>query len=103
MVEVRSIFSQDYSNPVEIEKLTKIYYPAKTVLEDINLTIVEGESIGILGNNGAGKTTLLRLLATLLYPSAGSILIYGFDTRFESTEIKKLIGYLPERLLFFII
>jgi ABC-2 type transport system ATP-binding protein len=87
--------------PIVTEALTKIYYPEKVVLDKINLTVAEGETIGILGNNGAGKTTLLRILATLLIPSYGAIEIFGLDPRFDATEIKKLIGYLPERFSFY--
>ncbi|MFX1285050.1 MAG: ABC transporter ATP-binding protein [Promethearchaeota archaeon] len=87
--------------PVVIEDLKKMFYPDKIVLERINLTVVEGETVGILGNNGAGKTTLLRILATLLYPSYGFINIFGLDPRLEAPEIKKLIGYLPERFSFY--
>ncbi|MHA2226426.1 MAG: ABC transporter ATP-binding protein [Candidatus Hodarchaeales archaeon] len=90
-----------HSMPIVTEALTKIYYPEKVVLDKINLTVAEGETIGILGNNGAGKTTLLRILATLLIPSYGAIEIFGLDPRFDATEIKKLIGYLPERFSFY--
>lgn len=81
--------------------MTHIFYPKKRVLNNINLKIVEGETIGILGNNGSGKTTLLRILATLLYPSYGLVEIFGLDPRVEATEIKPLIGYLPERFSFY--
>lgn len=87
--------------PIITKDLEKKYYPEKIVLEGINLSVVEGETIGILGNNGAGKTTLLRILATLLYPSYGFIEIFGMDPRSEAKEIKKLIGYLPERFSFY--
>lgn len=89
------------SLPVVTENLRKIFYPEKIVLEDIDLVVVEGETIGILGNNGSGKTTLLRILATLLHPSYGLIEIFGLDPRLEASEIKKLIGYLPERFSFY--
>lgn len=89
------------SLPVVTENLKKIYYPEKVVLDGIDLVVVEGETIGILGNNGSGKTTLLRILATLLHPSYGLVEIFGLDPRFEASEIKKLIGYLPERFSFY--
>ena len=91
----------DHTLPVVIEGLRKIYYPEKVVLSDIDLTVVDGETVGILGNNGAGKTTLLRILATLLYPSQGEIEIFGYDPRFEASKIKQMIGYLPERFSFY--
>lgn len=87
--------------PIYVEKLTQVFYPEKRVLDNINLKIVEGETIGILGNNGSGKTTLLRILATLLYPSYGVVEIFGMDPRVEATEIKPFIGYLPERFSFY--
>jgi ABC-2 type transport system ATP-binding protein len=91
----------DYSLPVFIEGLKKIYYPDKVVLSDIDLTVAEGETIGILGNNGAGKTTLLRILSTLLLPSYGVIEIFGLNPSRDAFKIKQLIGYLPERFSFY--
>jgi ABC-2 type transport system ATP-binding protein len=91
----------DESLPVYLEGLQKIYYPDKVVLDNINLTVVEGETIGILGNNGAGKTTLIRILSSLLLPSYGIIEIFGLNPSFEATQIKQLIGYLPERFSFY--
>ena len=89
------------SLPIVTESLKKIYYPDKIVLDDIDLVVVEGETIILLGNNGSGKTTLLRILATLLYPSYGLIEIFGLDPRSEASEIKNLIGYLPEKFSFY--
>ncbi|PWI46624.1 hypothetical protein CEE45_15895 [Candidatus Heimdallarchaeota archaeon B3_Heim] len=91
----------DYSIPVFIEGLKKIYYPDKVVLSDIDLTVVEGETIGILGNNGAGKTTLLRIISTLLLASNGIIEIFGLNPSLDAFKIKQLIGYLPERFSFY--
>ena len=91
----------DESLPVYLEGLQKIYYPDKVVLDNINLTVIEGETIGILGNNGAGKTTLIRIISSLLLPSYGIIEIFGLNPSFAATQIKQLIGYLPERFSFY--
>ncbi len=91
----------DESLPVYLEKIKRIYYPDKVVLDNINLTVAEGETVGILGNNGAGKTTLIRILSTLLLPSYGIIEIFGLNPSREATQIKQLIGYLPERFSFY--
>ncbi len=65
-------------------------------LEDANITIEDGTTIGIVGPNGAGKTTLIRLLCGILKPTEGQIVIDGKDLEKYPTDIKKIIGYLPE-------
>lgn len=87
--------------PIIARNLTKMYTAEKKVLDEINLTVFEGETFGLLGSNGAGKTTLLRIFATLLHPYSGRIEIFGKDPRFDNHEIKKRIGYLPERFSFY--
>ena len=77
---------------VEIKKLNRSFGP-KQVLQDISLEIATGEIIGIVGSNGSGKTTLLRILATLLLPSSGEVLIDGQRITHSTSEIRKLIGW----------
>ncbi len=72
-------------------------YNNREVLKDINLTIQEGELIGILGPNGSGKTTLLKVLAGILHPKAGKVLIKGkFIKHYKDRERAKLVGYVPQ-------
>jgi branched-chain amino acid transport system ATP-binding protein len=52
-------------------------YGGSTVLEDVGLEVAEGETIALVGRNGAGKTTLVRVLAGLLAPYRGSIVLDG--------------------------
>lgn len=47
------------------------------VLQDISFSVLEGRSLGIIGDNGAGKSTLMKLLVGTLQPSSGSIAIKG--------------------------
>ncbi|MFC9242914.1 ABC transporter ATP-binding protein [Streptomyces sp. NPDC057136] len=54
-------------------------YPGRTVLADIHLRVATGESVALVGLNGCGKSTLLRLVAGLLRPSAGRVLLAGED------------------------
>lgn len=55
-----------------------------------------GEIVGLLGPNGAGKTTTIRMLTTYYPPSSGSADVFGHDILTESSEVRKIIGYMPE-------
>jgi nitrate/nitrite transport system ATP-binding protein len=61
---------------LEINGLTK-GYPGTPVLNDVNLSVAEGEFVAILGFSGTGKTTLISLIAGLIEPDAGEVLIRG--------------------------
>ncbi len=80
---------------VKIKNLTK-KFDQLAAIDNINLKIEKGEIIGIIGPDGAGKTTFLRLLAGLLKPSSGSIMLEGIDVAKNPQEIKELIGYMPQ-------
>jgi len=82
---------------VETQGLTKRYGSSRGI-EDVTFTINEGEVFGFLGPNGAGKTTTIRTLMGLLRPSGGSAHIGGLDCWEQSTEVKRLVGYLPGEL-----
>jgi ABC-2 type transport system ATP-binding protein len=64
-------------------------------LFDLDLAIDHGEIFGFLGPNGAGKSTTMRLLLDLIAPTAGRATILGLDSRAESLEIRRRVGYLP--------
>lgn len=83
-------------NIIQTKNLTKYYLNGKVkALADLSLDIKESEIFGFIGPNGAGKSTTIRLLLDLIRPTSGSASIFGFDVNAQSTEIKKLIGYLP--------
>lgn len=67
-------------------------------LNNLNLAIQQGEIFGYLGPNGAGKTTTIRLLLDLIRPTDGSAYIFGLDTRADSVDIHRRIGFLPGEL-----
>nr|WP_246187438.1 ATP-binding cassette domain-containing protein [Moorella glycerini] len=64
----------------------------------INFNIKRGEVFGLLGPNGAGKTTTIRMLATLLPPTSGQILIEGVDVLRQGGLVRQVIGYVPQAL-----
>lgn len=95
---------------IELENLTYTYMPgtpfeAKAV-DDINLKIEDGEFLGVIGHTGSGKTTLIGLIAGLLKPTSGRVLIDGADIAEKSFDRKALRRYIgvvfqyPEHQLF---
>jgi ABC-2 type transport system ATP-binding protein len=87
---------------IEINSLTKTYGAgpkAVHALNGIDLSIGTG-MFGLLGPNGAGKTTFMRILAGIVNPSGGSVLIDGQDVASEKGKqaIKSILGYLPQEL-----
>ncbi len=79
---------------IQTHQLTKSYGRSRGILE-VTFDIQEGEVFGFLGPNGAGKTTTMRTLMGLLRGNLGNATIGGLDCWKESTEVKKLVGYLP--------
>ena len=87
------------STIIQTNQLTKSYGRNRGILA-VRFAIQEGEVFGFLGPNGAGKTTTMRVLMGLLRPSSGSATIGGLDCWQQSTEVKKLVGYLPGEFSF---
>jgi ABC-2 type transport system ATP-binding protein len=73
------------------------YYGARRALSDVSFAIDKGEVVGFLGLNGAGKTTVLKILCGLLVPSAGRVTVDGVDGVEQPRELRKRIGFLPDR------
>lgn len=78
-----------------IDKLSKTYPNGVQALNAVSLTIPVG-LFGLLGPNGAGKSTLMRTLATLQEPDSGSIRLDKLDVLKDKTEVRQLLGYLPQ-------
>ena len=81
---------------LSVSNLSKKYGDFLAV-NDISFSIKEGEIFGFLGLNGAGKTTTLRMLAGILEPSEGEIIIGGHNLALNPIEAKKITGYIPDR------
>ncbi len=80
---------------IEVNNLTKKFNEA-TALNGVSFQVNEGEVFAYLGPNGAGKTTTVNILATLLTPTSGKVVVDGYDITKDGMEIRRLIGYLPE-------
>jgi len=72
-------------------------YGGFTAVNGIDLTVPRGEIFGFLGPNGAGKTTTIRMVAGVLQPTAGKIIIGGNDLGAHPMQAKSRIGYIPDR------
>ncbi|MCK5862247.1 MAG: ABC transporter ATP-binding protein [Candidatus Hydrogenedentes bacterium] len=88
------------STAISTQNLTKIYEGALRgqdvhALNELSLDVEEGEIFGYLGPNGSGKTTTIKMLLGLIFPTQGTIKIFG-NSAISSAAVKKNIGYLPE-------
>ncbi len=72
-------------------------YGKFTAVDGISLEVTPGEIHGFLGPNGAGKTTTLRIIAGLLMPSSGRVLVNGHDITAEPEAAKASLGFIPDR------
>lgn len=75
------------------ESLVKRFGQVRAV-EGVSLRVAPGEVVGLLGPNGAGKTTTLRMLAGILPPSSGRVLVGGLDVQVRPLEARGRIGFL---------
>jgi ABC-2 type transport system ATP-binding protein len=85
---------------LDIQSLSKTYPGGVTALHDLSLQIPRG-MFGLLGPNGSGKTTLMRILAGLLEPTSGRVLLHGDDVVQHPERIWSRLGYLPQYFGFY--
>lgn len=81
---------------LEIRKLVKTYN-GRPALQGIDLKLEKGEIYGLLGPNGAGKTTTLKILAGLISPDSGEILVNGERYHRDHSALKRKISYVPDQ------
>jgi sodium transport system ATP-binding protein len=79
--------------PVELRGLEKSF-GARRAVDGLSLEVAAGEIYGLLGPNGAGKTTALRMIAGLLVPTGGTVLVTGIDVARETDAAKARLGFL---------
>jgi ABC-2 type transport system ATP-binding protein len=72
-------------------------YGRFTAVDGINLEVKAGEIHGFLGPNGAGKTTSIRMIAGLLKPTSGRIIVNGHDLATSPERAKASLGFIPDR------
>jgi ABC-2 type transport system ATP-binding protein len=80
---------------IELKSITRLY-GKKVAVDGLDLHIPQGELFAFLGPNGAGKTTTIKMMVGLLHPSAGNVLIGGYDSVKNPREVNFLTGYVPD-------
>lgn len=80
---------------VIIDSVTKTFGTQKA-LDLVSFNVSEGEVVGFLGPNGAGKSTMMKIATGYLIADVGEVTICGQKITPDNTEVRKLIGYLPE-------
>ena len=88
MIEVNNI-SKEFQKEIGKGKKQRFYAD-----EDISFEVKDGEIVGLLGPNGAGKTTLLRIIAGIMKPTNGEVLIDNKSYEKNDIEVKKNISFL---------
>lgn len=86
---------------LEVCNITKIYkslWKKKVACNDVSFTVKEGEIASLLGLNGAGKSTILKIIAGLILPTLGDVIIEGKSITKEEMGAKREIGYLGENV-----
>ncbi len=88
---------------ISFQHVSKVFPSARGdlhALRDVTLDIEAGEFFGLLGPNGAGKTTLISILAGLTRASSGQVLVHGKNVQSEYQAARRLLGVVPQELVF---
>ena len=78
-----------------VSNVTKSYGHQKA-LDDVSFTIPAGEIVGFIGPNGAGKSTMMKIITGFFSADSGNVSVCGLKAGPGATEMKRMIGYLPE-------
>jgi ABC-2 type transport system ATP-binding protein len=80
---------------IVVQSVTKFYGDQKA-LDSVSFEVRTGEIVGFLGPNGAGKSTMMKIITGFIPASTGKVFVNDLEVGTNNTEVKKIIGYLPE-------
>jgi ABC-2 type transport system ATP-binding protein len=80
---------------IEIRDLW-VRFGSVEAVRGIDVTAYAGRATALLGRNGAGKSTTMRVLAGVIPPTSGSVLVDGIDVRTDPLTVKRATGYCPD-------
>lgn len=81
---------------ISLQSVTK-RFGGKVAVDDVTLDIKPGEFFAFLGPNGAGKTTTIKMVAGLLQPTSGRVLVGSYDVQKDYLEAKRIMSYVPDQ------
>jgi heme exporter protein A len=90
---VKEPFVSDDSPAIEVDDVSKRFGPRWAVAR-LTCRLPRGRSLLLTGHNGSGKTTLLRMISTATFPTAGSIRLFGLDTRQHREALRRDVALL---------
>jgi ABC-type multidrug transport system ATPase subunit len=96
LVDERPPIPRPPSEPAVLVEHLARRFNARVILQDVSFSVAPGIAFGIAGANGSGKTVLLRLIATLDRPTAGRVVIHGYDSVRRARAVRDRIGFVPE-------
>jgi ABC-2 type transport system ATP-binding protein len=82
-------------NAIELIDLTK-RYGVRTAVDQLSLEVHQGDIFGFVGPNGAGKTSTIRMIAGLLKPTSGEVMVAGHSVSRSPDPVHRQIGYMPD-------
>lgn len=96
MINVKNVSKEYKLSKKQQKEDRKDYHGLNKIkaVNDISFECHSGRIYALIGPNGAGKTTTLRMIATMLKPTSGTILVNGFDTVKDSQKVRKNIGFM---------
>ena len=81
---------------IKLIDLTKVY-KGFCAVDEINIDVKAGAIFGFLGPNGAGKTTTIKMMAGIIKPTSGQIIINGMNLAEKPSAVKQYVGFIPDR------
>ena len=87
---------RENASPVVDVRSLHVRFGEVEAVTGVDLQARAGQATALLGRNGAGKSTTMRVLAGVVPPTAGTVLVAGFDVRTHTLEAKQTVGYCPD-------
>ncbi len=94
-IEIRNL-RKEFRVSLNPQSLTEFFFPrhkTTVAVDSLDLDIFKDETLGLLGPNGAGKTTLIKLMTGILYPTSGTVNVFGNSIEYQKHKIGLMLGY----------